>query len=79
MLNNSAAHLVVGVPIGTTSYGLRSHVEMAPGGSGLDHVSFARCDQIRAISTERIITRRGMAAIEEVQAVDRALRFILDL
>lgn len=79
ILNNSAADLVVVVPIGTTSYGLRSHVELEPGGSGLDHLSYARCDQIRVISTERIVTRRGMAAIEEVQAIDQALRFILNL
>ncbi len=80
VLNNSAGNLVVVVPIGTTSYGLRSHVELEPvASSGLGHLSYARCDQIRVISTERIVTRRGMAAIDEVHAIDQALRFILDL
>jgi mRNA interferase MazF len=80
VLNNSAGGgLVVVVPIGTTSYGLSSHVELEPGGSGLEHSSFARCDQLRVISNERIVSRRGMAGIEEVHAIGQALRFILDL
>jgi mRNA interferase MazF len=66
-------------PNGSTSYGLRSHVEIEPGGSGLDHLSYARCEQIRVISIERIVARRGIAAIGEINTIDRALRFILDL
>lgn len=79
VLNSSAGDLVVVVPIGSTSYGLRSHIELEPGGSGLEHMSYARCDQIRVISTGRIVSRRGMAGIDEVHAIDQALRFILDL
>ena len=79
VLNNSAGDLIVIVPIGSMSYGLRSHIELQSGSSGLDHPSYARCDQIRVISTERIVAMRGMAAIEEVHAIDQALRFILDL
>jgi mRNA interferase MazF len=79
ILNNGAGNLVVIVPVGSTSYGLRSHIEMERGESGLDHPSFARCDQIRVISTERIVTKRGVAALDEIRAIDQALRFILDL
>src|ERR1700736_4764748 len=52
VLNNSAGNLVVIVPVGSTSCGLRSHVEIEPGDSHLDHLSYARCDQIRVISTD---------------------------
>jgi mRNA interferase MazF len=79
IVNNSAGELIVVVPVGSTSYGLRSHVEIEPGRSGLDHPSYARCDQIRVISTERIVARRGLAAVDEIHAIDEALRFILDL
>ncbi|GAC1592005.1 MAG: type II toxin-antitoxin system toxin endoribonuclease MazF9 [Acidimicrobiales bacterium] len=79
VLNNSAGNLVVIVPVASTSYGLRSHIEIAPGRSGLDHPSYARCDQLRTISTDRMVTRRGVAGVDEIQAVDQALRFILDL
>jgi mRNA interferase MazF len=79
VLNNSAGNLVVIVPVGSTSYGLRSHVEIEPGHSGLDHTSYARCDQLRVISTERIVAKRGVATVDEVHAINQALRFILDL
>jgi mRNA interferase MazF len=67
------------VPVGSTSYGLRSHVEIEPGDSGLLHPSYARCDQIRVISAELIVAGRGVAAIDHVHGIDQALRFILDL
>ncbi|MHB8293106.1 MAG: type II toxin-antitoxin system PemK/MazF family toxin [Acidimicrobiales bacterium] len=50
VLNNGPGRLVVVVPVTSTDYGLRSHVELAPGTSGLDHRSFARCDQVRVVS-----------------------------
>ena len=77
VLNNSPGGLAVVVPIGSRAYGLRSHVELEAGNSGLDHLSYARCDQIRVVSTKRIVARRGMATIEELQMIDQALRFIL--
>ena len=67
------------VPVGSTSYGPRSHVQIEPGESGLDHLSYARCDQIRVLSVERIVARRGFAALDEVHSINQALRFILDL
>lgn len=39
ILNNGPGRLVVVVPVTSASYGLRSHVELAPGSSGLGHVS----------------------------------------
>jgi len=79
VLNNGAGSIVVIVPVGSTSFGLRSHVEIEPGDSGLHDPSYARCDQSRVISAERIVARRGAATIDEVHAIDQALRFILDL
>ena len=79
ILNNSPGGLVMVVPITSASYGLRSHVEVEPGSSGLSHTSYARCDQLRVISTERLSTRSGMIAPDQMRAVDQALRFVLDL
>ena len=79
ILNNGSGGLVVIVPITSTSYGLRSHVALEPGSSGLGHTSFARCDQLRVASTERLATRIGMLAHHELAAVDQALRCVLDL
>lgn len=79
ILNHSPGRLVVVVPLTSTAYGLRSHVEVEPGDSGLEHTSYARCDQLRVISTDRLSTRRGMVAADQRHAIDQALRFVLDL
>jgi mRNA interferase MazF len=79
VLNNGPGELVVLVPVTSANYGLRSHVEIAAGISGLEHASYARCDQLRAISTERIRVRRGDVAPHEMRAIEQALRFLLDL
>ena len=65
--------------IPSTSYGLRSHIELEPGLSGLDHVSYARCDQLRVISTKRFTTHHGLVASAAMQEIEQALRFILGL
>ncbi len=79
ILNNSPGQLVMVVPMTSAAYGLRSHVEVEPGSSGLGHTSYARCDQLRVISTARLSTRRGMIAPDQMRAIDQALRFVLDL
>jgi mRNA interferase MazF len=79
ILNNGPGELVVVVPVTSTNYGLRSHVEIAAGISGLEQPSYARCDQPRAISAERVRVRRGDVAPGEMRAIERALRSLLDL
>lgn len=77
--NNGPGELVVVVPITSRSYGLRSHIEVEPGASGLDRTSYARCDQIRTVSTRRLVARRGTLEPDVMHHIDQALRFILDL
>ena len=79
ILNNGPGGLVVVVPITTASYGLRSHVELEPEDSGLNRISYARCDQLRVVSVERLSSRQGIIGPQRIQAVDQALRFVLDL
>lgn len=79
ILNNGPGRLVVVVPVTPAAYGLRSHVEVEPGHSGQKHTAYARCDQLRLISTDRLSSRRGMVAPEQQHAIDQALRSVLDL
>jgi mRNA interferase MazF len=79
ILNNGPGGLVVVVPVTTTGYGLRSHVELDPGSSGLAHTSYARCEQLRVVSVERLLSRQGTADPDQMRAIDQALRFVLDL
>ena len=79
ILNNRPGQLVIAVPVTSAAYGLRSHVEVEPESSGLGHTSYARCDQLRVISTARLSSRRGIVAPDEMRVIDQALRFVLDL
>ena len=78
VLNNGPGGLVV-VPVTSAADGLRSHVELEPGPTGLDHVSYARCDQLRVVSTERVVQHRGTVGRAAMRAVDQDMRSILDL
>ncbi|WP_371685549.1 type II toxin-antitoxin system PemK/MazF family toxin [Mycobacterium sp. MFM001] len=79
ILNNGPGGLVVVVPITTASYGLRSHVELESESTGLDRTSYARCDQLRVVSVDRLSSRQGMLTADQMQLIDQALRFVLDL
>ncbi|MGH9094309.1 MAG: type II toxin-antitoxin system PemK/MazF family toxin [Acidimicrobiales bacterium] len=79
LINNGSGGLVVVVPVSSAPYGLRSHVELEPGPSGLRQSSYARCDQLRVISIDRLASRRGAVPVDQLQLIDQALRFVLDL
>ena len=79
ILNNGPGGLVMVVPLTSTAYGLRSHIEIEPEASGLDHTSYARCDQLRVVSTARLVSRRGMIGPDQQRSIDQALRFVLDV
>lgn len=79
ILNNGPGGLVVVIPITTSGYGLRSHIELGPEDTGLDHTSFARCDQLRVVSIERLSAAIGRVGPVAMRSIDQALRFVLDL
>lgn len=78
-LNESRAGVVIAVPITTAHRGLPSHIEIDPGDSGLDEISYAKCEDVKSISGQRLIVRLGAAEDEVVFQIARALRFLLDL
>jgi mRNA interferase MazF len=78
-LNESRAGVVVVLPITTTYRDLPSHVEIDRGGSGLDEVSYAKCEDVKSVSEQRLTTRLGIVGEEVMFQAARALRFLLDL
>jgi mRNA interferase MazF len=78
-LNDSPAGVVVVVPITTTYRGLPSHVEIDQGSSGLDEVSYAKCEDVKSVSEQRMIARLGAVGDDVMFQTARALRFLLDL
>jgi len=78
-LNDSPAGVVVVVPITTTNRGLPSHIEIDQGSSGLDEVSYAKCEDVKSVSEQRMIARLGTVGDDVMFQATRTLRFLLDL
>jgi mRNA interferase MazF len=79
-LNRSAADLVIVVPVTRTRRALPGHVEIeADAGTGLSDVSYAQAEQIRAVTSNRLVRRLGAVDIGTLTRVEQALRRMLAL
>lgn len=78
-LNDSRAGVVIVVPCTTRQRGLPSHVELDPQASGLDEVSYAKCEDIKSVSEQRLISKLGQADEAAMFSILRVLRFLLDV
>lgn len=79
-LNDGPAGVVIVVPLTTAHRGLPAHVEIDRGGeSGLDEVSYAKCEDVKSVSEQRLIARLGTANGQVMFQASRALRFLIDL
>lgn len=78
-LNESPAGVVIVVPCTTARRDLPSHIELDPASSGLDQVSYAKCEDVKSVSEERLIAAIGDAPPDALFGIGRALRFLLDL
>jgi len=78
-LNQGRAGVVMVVPTTRRNRGLPSHVELAPGTSGLDEVSYAKCEDLKPVSAERLTARLGVVEPAALFEMGRVLRFLLDL
>lgn len=77
--NRSRAGLAVVLPITTARRGLPSHIEIEAGLSGLEHTSYAKTEDIKSVSTNRLVRRLGGASRDVVYRAEGALRILLGL
>lgn len=78
-LNRSRAELAVVLPVTTTRRRLPSHIEIEPGDSGLSHTSYAKAEDVKSVSTQRLVRRLGMVPADRLNRAEHALRLLLDL
>jgi mRNA interferase MazF len=78
-LNESRAGVVIVVPTTTTPRGLPSHVEIDPASSGLDELSYAKCEDVKSISDQRLIAQLGAVSDIVTFEIARVLRLLLDI
>lgn len=63
----------------TKTKGIRSHVQILPPESGIREPSFIKCEDVRSISTERLITRWGVIPSATLAEAEDCLRIIMCL
>lgn len=78
-VNDGPSGLVIVVPITSSRRGLPSHIELDDPTTGLEEISYAKCEDVKSVSTERLIARLGTAPAPAMFAAERALRFLLAL
>ena len=79
LLNESPAGVVIVVPCTTTHRGLPSHIELDAAASGLDATSYAKCEDVKSVSDQRLVAKLGRAPAEAQFAIGTVLRYLLEL
>ena len=78
-VNHSDADMVIVLPLTTTIRRVRSHVYLAPPEGGIAEPSAIQCEQIRALSANRLRKRVGAVSEATMREVERALSLLLGL
>ncbi len=78
-MNDSAARLMIGVPLTTTDRGNKLHVRLDPPEGGLRRVSFAMPEMVRSVSTARLLRKLGYASADTVEAVSKRVGVLIGL
>lgn len=78
-LNESRAGIVIAVPCTSTRRELPSHVELDPDDCGLDEVCYAKCEDVKSVSVERLVARVGAVPFDAMLAIAVSLRYLLVL
>jgi mRNA interferase MazF len=78
--NQSPAGLVIAVPFTTRNRGIPIHVEVRPPDGGLRDVSYAMCEQLRALAADRLASGPfGSVSPTVLRTVEDRLRLLLAL
>ena len=77
--NKSGLELVVVCPVTRKNKGFPTHVFIKPEESGLDKDSYIKTEDIRSVSTQRLIKLIGQVPINKIVEVEVRLKRILGL
>lgn len=79
LFNQSGAELIIVIPITSKSKGIRSHIAIDPPEGGVKTRSFIKCEDIRSISRQRLLSRRGAVSGGTMGAVEDVVRIVVEL
>ena len=77
--NQSRSEMTIVIPLTSIDKRIPYHVEVNPPEGGLTRRSFAKCEDVRAISIDRFSHRLGESSSGTMAAINDRLRVVLDL
>ena len=77
--NRSGAELVIGVPLTSRPKRVRTHVAIVPPDGGVTVASYAKCEDLRSLSPDRLLRLMGRVSAGPMAQVEDRLRFLLGL
>ncbi|MCL4551857.1 MAG: type II toxin-antitoxin system PemK/MazF family toxin [Bacteroidetes bacterium] len=77
--NNSAAELVIVLPITSKKKGIPLHVQLSSKETGLKVESFVKCEDVRSISKERLMSYVGSISPATLEEVEYKIKLLLGL
>ena len=79
IFNHGPAGLVVLLPLTTRDRGISLHIGVDPPEAGLRERSFVKCEDVRSVAKERLVSRWGTVSSTTVDEVEDRMRILLDL
>jgi len=79
IFNHGAGEHVVVIPVTSKAKGIPLHVEVQPPEGGLTVTSFVKREDLRSISTSRLVRRLGKVSSSTIDNVEDRLRILLGL
>ena len=77
--NHGPAELTIVVPLTSKFKGVPFHVQISPPEGGLTQTSFAKCEDVRSVSTTRLSRKLGKVSGKTMTEVGDKLRVLLGL
>ncbi len=79
LMNASRAGLVIVVPVTRTRRGLPSHIELDADETGLQETSYAKGEDVKSVSVQRLVHRIGRVPDAVMHGITTVLRLLLDI
>ncbi len=79
LFNQGAAELAVILPVTSTNKHIPLHVPVDPPEANLQKTSYIKCEDIRSLSSERLINRLGTVSPATMELVEDRIRILLGL
>jgi mRNA interferase MazF len=77
--NAGPAGLVVVLPLTTRVKGIPFHVELDPPEGGVSQRSFIKCEDVRSISMDQLVSPLGAVSQETLARVEERVRILLGM